>query len=135
MANENLIIFPNGRRLSEFALSGSVGGGGTGTVTGSGAINMVPKWTAANTLGSSSIIDYGGVVRFNTGLEGVSYIEAKSGATSLSLYYPYNSADAAISIRGNGDVHFGANSGFLRDNAGDIELHLKTGKKLKIVVA
>ncbi|NJD76181.1 MAG: hypothetical protein FIB08_03680 [Candidatus Methanoperedens sp.] len=111
--------------MSEFALSGSIG------VQGSGALNIIPQWTGTGTLGSSSIIDYGGVVRINSGMEGVHYIEGKSGRISLDFYSPYNVTDPTIRLY-SGTLHIGNNSGFLRDNSGDIELKLATSKKFKI---
>lgn len=141
MANEDKIVFPNGRRLSEFTLSGS----GGGTITGSGTNNILTMWTGQSTINNSPITDNGTTLTANRNLNisanyitNCSYIEGMNGTNSLQLF-SYGNGTAGVTVqaakvRVNYDFHIGSNSGFLKDNAGDIELHLATGKKLKIVV-
>lgn len=119
MANEDKIVFPNGRRLNEFALSGA---SGTGDFKADGSVPATGNWNLNGNM-----------------FTGINYLEGASGATSLRLFYPHDAGTAQVIMAAsrtvfNWDMHVGANSGFLRDNSGDMEIHLATGKKLKIVV-
>ncbi len=147
MANEDKIIFPNNRSLAEFALSGSGGGTITGSGTISGATGRLTRWTGQTTIGNSVLQDDGDSCKF-VGLTGSfnmniqpfinpSYIEGPNAATGLRLFH-YGDGTAGISVKASTilttkDCHFGANSGYLRDNNGSVELHLKSGQKFSIV--
>lgn len=129
MANEDKIVFPNGRRLNEFALSGTAG-----SITGTGTTDALATWTGTTSLGATS----GNVYTLNeANLTKVGYIEGMSGANSLRLF-AFNMTDPAVSIQSSKcrigyDCHIGSNSGFLRDNNGTIEMHLKSGQSFKII--
>lgn len=113
MANEDKIVFPNGRRLNEFALSGAAG-----TITGSGTSNSITKWTSGTAIGASFVKEDG-----------------------LSLYpatnINYDLGDTShywLNVYANKYQIGSGASGYIRNNGGDVELYLAAGKRLKIIV-
>jgi len=126
------IYFPDGTTLSELKAGGS-------SVKGSGNTNMVTKWISTNVVGNTGITSTSGLLSLNeTAIDGINYIEGGAGLSVFRFFFD-NASDWAFGIKASHNIskfdhHFGLNSGFIRDNSGDLEIHLASGKALKIVV-
>lgn len=84
MANEDKIVFPNGRRLSEFALSGATGS--ASGIAGIGTANYIMKWTDTTTAGDSIISQITGS---NVGVNGF----VTCGPVNDDVYRTYRADD------------------------------------------
>jgi hypothetical protein len=85
-----------------------VGAGGGGTVTGSGTINRVPKWTSSTALGNSSIVDSASAVAMTIKPSGIIGLNTTSpgGGYNLTLNGNSTTLTGGIEFRQSGTATF-----------------------------
>lgn len=106
------LILPDGTKMSEFALSGSAG-----SITGTGTSNSITKWTSGTAIGASFVKEDG-----------------------LSLYpttnINYDLGDTShywLNIYANKYQIGSSASSYIRNNGGNLECYILSGKKFSVI--